>query len=189
LSGRRQPRRPRAGRRSSSLEWYRRAGTGLERAARGWSIYQALDLDRSTALGETLYLSAWFCSFAGFIAWYVEGGTPAVKDLARRCVRFRVPLRWWLVVLALPIVYQMAAFALHGVLAGGVGEFRPSAIADYWSRAGLALLLTGPLGEEGGWRRVHAHRRRPGDRDRSPFLPGSPGDDGGRWRATGESYP
>jgi hypothetical protein len=69
----------------------------------GWSIYQTLDLDRSTALGEALYLSAWRCSLAGFIAWYVEGGAPAVRKLARRCVRFRVPLRWWLVVLALPL--------------------------------------------------------------------------------------
>jgi membrane protease YdiL (CAAX protease family) len=118
----------------------------------GWSIYQALRLDRSTALGEGLYLSAWFCTFAGFVAWYVEAGRKGVGDLARRCVRWRVSVLWWLIVLAFPIVYQIAAFALHGALAGGVGTVRPAAIAQYWSQGGLALLLTGPLGEEGGWR-------------------------------------
>jgi hypothetical protein len=76
----------------------------------GWSIYQALRLDRSTALGEGLYLSAWFCTFAGFVAWYVEAGRKGVGDLARRCVRWRVSVLWWLIVLAFPIVYQIAAF-------------------------------------------------------------------------------
>jgi membrane protease YdiL (CAAX protease family) len=118
----------------------------------GWSIFQALHLDRRSALGETLFLFGWSCSVAGFAASYVEGGWPAVKDLARRCVRAAVPLRWWLVALAFPMVYQVVAFAVHGLLAGRLGEVRPAAIADYWSIAGLALLLTGPLGEEAGWR-------------------------------------
>ena len=118
----------------------------------GWSIYQALELDRRSALGETLFLFGWSCSVAGFAAWYVEGGWPAVKDLARRCARAAVPLRWWLLALAFPMVYQVVAFAIHGLSTGGVGEIQPAAIADYWSKAGLALLLTGPLGEEAGWR-------------------------------------
>jgi membrane protease YdiL (CAAX protease family) len=118
----------------------------------GWSIYQALHLDRQSALGATLFLFGWSCSFAGFAAWYTEGGWPAVRDLARRCVRAAVPLRWWAVALTFPMGYQAVAFAVHGLLAGGVGEVRPFAIADYWSSAGLALFLTGPLGEEAGWR-------------------------------------
>jgi membrane protease YdiL (CAAX protease family) len=119
----------------------------------GWSIYHTLELDRRSALGETLFLFGWSCSVAGFVAWYVEGGWPAVKDLARRCVRAAVAPRWWLLALAFPMVYQAVAFAVHGLLTGSaVGEARPAAIADYWSTAGLALLLTGPLGEEAGWR-------------------------------------
>ena len=36
----------------------------------GWSIYQALDLDRRSGLGETRFLFGWWCSIAGFVAWY-----------------------------------------------------------------------------------------------------------------------
>jgi membrane protease YdiL (CAAX protease family) len=118
----------------------------------GWSFYQALDLDRSTVLGETLFVSGWFCSLGGFAAWLVARGRAGVRDLARRCVLWRVPLVWWLVALLLPMAYQIAAFSLYGAFSGGVGTVRPSAIAHYGSGPGLALVLTGPLGEEAGWR-------------------------------------
>jgi CAAX protease family protein len=87
-------------------------------------------------------------------AW--SAGRPGVRDLLRRLVRWRVPLRWWLAALS-PI--GLLAVAL--VVQVAMGNQLP-AVADFGRFSGtpaiglvgvfLVVTLVGAVGEEVGWR-------------------------------------
>jgi membrane protease YdiL (CAAX protease family) len=80
-------------------------------------------------------------------------GKAGLSRLLRACLAWRVPPRWWLFALGLPIALSLAAAAANVAL----GAPMPSreALAG-WPRLllvlPLVLVLGGPLGEEPGWR-------------------------------------
>jgi membrane protease YdiL (CAAX protease family) len=85
----------------------------------------------------------------GLVLWYTGG---SLREWAGRIVRWRVPLRWWLATLAIPVVVfgtTSAGFALLGYepelsrLPDPLTAFLPTLV-------GLSLLAG--LGEEPGWR-------------------------------------
>ena len=92
---------------------------------------------------------------AAVVAAAITGRRPALADLGRRLVRWRVGWRWWAVVLAGPGLLTLAIAALHVSFGGRPGDVQPLAMS-----AGLAaalpllamLCLTDGLGEETGWR-------------------------------------
>jgi uncharacterized protein len=87
-------------------------------------------------------------------------GHGAVRDLGRRLTRWRVPLRWYAVVLLGPAAFWAVVLAVVGVLGllgvpyDGTAAPRPPG-ADLGVRVLpvlVVLALTDGLGEEAGWR-------------------------------------
>ena len=86
-------------------------------------------------------------------AWTM--GRPGVRDLGARLVRWRVPVRWWLVAVS-PVVFlglALAAMAAAGRALPGVGDFGRFSGTPAIGLAGVLLIIfAGALGEETGWR-------------------------------------
>src|SRR4051794_7547739 len=61
-----------------------------------------------------------------FLVTALVGGAGGVRDLLRRCVRGRVPLRWYAIAVTLPSVVLLVAPALYG-------QAPLDALADNWS--------------------------------------------------------
>jgi uncharacterized protein len=77
----------------------------------------------------------------------VNGGWKAITDLLRRFIIWRVGLRWYLFVLfGLPAIGLLAAL-LAGTLSFGIFSQTSTFLALL-----VNLVVTGPLGEELGWR-------------------------------------
>lgn len=99
---------------------------------------------------------------AAFAVTALADGRAGVADLASRVLRWRVPLRWWLLVLV-----TAAATALGVVVPLVLGD-EPPAGADFWRYTGIATwgpvgvllvaLVVNGLGEETGWRGFAADR-------------------------------
>jgi uncharacterized protein len=98
-------------------------------------------------------------SFGPFLAALlvlgVTGGRSAIRALVRSMLHWRVPGRWWLLMIATPVVITTTAFALNLLL----GAQPPSAAQlGAWSGVpiafAVALLVPGLGGawEEPGWR-------------------------------------
>jgi len=92
---------------------------------------------------------------AAFVMWAVVGGRPAIKELLRRMVRWRVAPRWYLVALS-----PLAFFAIAAVAMAASGQGWPD-LAELGSFSGLPtvaapvmwlLLLVAAYMEETGWR-------------------------------------
>jgi uncharacterized protein len=86
----------------------------------------------------------------------LTAGRAGVRDLASRTVRWRVPIRWWLVAVS-PVLFLLLALA--GLRAAGRVLPPPAAFGRFSGTpllgvVGVALMITlvGSLGEEVGWR-------------------------------------
>lgn len=97
-------------------------------------------------------LSLWFfplcCSMAGFIAVFVEGGTPALKVFCQRTMRVSGAMKWTLLAMMIPLLLGVVHLSLKGI-PWSSWHFSITAVL------GLSLaaaLVTGPLAEEFGWR-------------------------------------
>ena len=93
-----------------------------------------------------------FCSIGGLVAAYVAQGKTGLVALLSRTIRFRVPAAWWLLTLLIPFSYVSLAFLLGGQVVQSTG---PLDLGKFWgifSVPALAAFLTGPIGEELGWR-------------------------------------
>jgi uncharacterized protein len=95
-----------------------------------------------------------FCSVAGVLATYVETGRQGLKDLARRCLIYRVPLAWWIYALFLPFGIHLVATFIYAAALQHLGPFKPANLLNQWWMLYIWAfgLLQGPLGEELGWR-------------------------------------
>lgn len=65
----------------------------------------------------------------------LASGAGGVRDLLRRCLRSRVPLRWYAVALAPPMALLVLAPALYG-------HAPLAALANHWPRLGTSFLPT-----------------------------------------------
>ncbi|RKZ07055.1 hypothetical protein DRQ32_10465 [bacterium] len=118
----------------------------------GWTLLALLKPDPEGALARVLFFSGNACSLAGLVAAWSSGGRAALGRLLRRCVRLRAPPTWWLLALLLPVVIQLVALFSWGMAHGAVGELAPAGLAALFAPLALLAFLTGPLGEELGWR-------------------------------------
>ncbi len=85
------------------------------------------------------------------VAGATRGGD-GLKDLLRRCVRWRVGLIWYVAALLVPVVLALAAVSLNialGAAMGGLAQLGP-----WYSLFVLfpMAMVDAPLGEEPGWR-------------------------------------
>jgi membrane protease YdiL (CAAX protease family) len=82
-------------------------------------------------------------------------GRPGVRDLGARIVRWRVPVRWWLVAVS-PVVFLglgLIAMAAAGKALPSLGDFGRFSGTPAIGLAGVLLIIfVGALGEETGWR-------------------------------------
>lgn len=71
----------------------------------------------------------------------------------RRLVDFKFPTKWLFLALAIPFFYMTIAFALGSYSQiGSLGTIEPAKLLLIFSTPALVMFLTGPLGEEFGWR-------------------------------------
>src|SRR5215468_8020899 len=99
----------------------------------GWTLVNALHPHHRTPLWWSLYLTGCFCSVAGFVATYVESGWCGLRMLLQQTLHVLFPITWWL--------YAFFLFALGGIISTAI-----------YGCAHGGILVTGPLGEEFGWR-------------------------------------
>ena len=105
-------------------------------------------------------------TLAGIIMTAVVAGRSGLRDLLARQVRWRVPVKWYVLALVGPFMIGAAAVALSVVIGGNIGPMAvPLAqvplIFGMWIV--VRFFLGGGLGEEAGWRgfalpRMLAHR-------------------------------
>lgn len=89
---------------------------------------------------------------AGFVASYVESGWAGPKDLIRRTLHVRFPITWWLYAFFLFSLGGVISTAIYGYAHGGIGPLKPLQLFTLFAPSSLFWLVTGPLGEEFGWR-------------------------------------
>lgn len=83
------------------------------------------------------------CAGSAFVVTAIAGGREALRDLARRCLRWRVRLRWYAAaLLGMPAVTLVSASAFYGispVLA--LGENWPLLFSSYLPTLALMIVL------------------------------------------------
>ncbi len=95
-------------------------------------------------------LGSWTPSLAAAIVVRATHGPEAVAKLFARLVRFKLPARWYLASL---IPLGVVALAVLGYrLSGGAPEGSMPLTFPVWFHLLVINLLTGPTGEEPGWR-------------------------------------
>jgi membrane protease YdiL (CAAX protease family) len=90
---------------------------------------------------------------AAIVATLVGGGGGALRELPGRVVRWRVPLRWYLIIASLAAAMPFVPLAI-GALAGML-QLKPGVLLSLLPAVPYLLpyqLLTSGLGEEPGWR-------------------------------------
>ena len=118
----------------------------------GWSSIHFFGMTEPSPLRTALFYTGDFCSVAGFVAIYAQSGKAGVIDLLKRCVRFNVPIIWWMIAIGVPFLITFAAYSLVGLGGDGIGKFDPAGFSTYLAPAVLINFTTGPWGEEAGWR-------------------------------------
>lgn len=119
----------------------------------GWTILNAAAIDWGTTLGQALFFTGLACSFGGIAAMAAWRGAEGCRDLLRSALKWRVPLRWWLFVLLVPLVAIWASGIAYLALTRAALELPDlGAMGNWLSLAALMIFLPGPLGEEFGWR-------------------------------------
>jgi CAAX protease family protein len=90
---------------------------------------------------------------AAFVVTALIGGRPAVGQLLRRLVKWRVGIRWYLLVLlGIPLIELLGAFAVLGTVPlDELARNWPVIFTGYLPAVVYVAIFTG-LGEEPGWR-------------------------------------
>src|SRR3712207_3656020 len=103
--------------------------------------------------GVLVWLPPFGPAVAAFVVTALTGGRPAVGQLLRRLVQWRVGIRWYLLVLfAIPLVELMGAFAVLGkVPFEDLAQNWPVIFTGYLPAVLYVAVFTG-MGEEPGWR-------------------------------------
>jgi len=91
-----------------------------------WATWVALRM-RHVAFPEStvpFMVAAAFCSAGGVVATYIANGRSGLRELAHRCVLYRVPVAWWLYALFLTLAVHVVATVIYGTVHGRVGPVR-----------------------------------------------------------------
>jgi len=116
-----------------------------------WSLMNIVEFSNSTK-GILIYAGD-FCSVGGLVAAYLAKGKSGFKMMFTRLIDFRFSFKWILICIGIPFIYLMIAFSLGSLYEiGRIGELNWSVLSKIYSLPALAMLLTGPIGEEFGWR-------------------------------------
>ena len=108
-------------------------------------------------LPDSAGILAWLAPFgpavAAFVVTALSGGRPAVGQLLRRMVQWRVGIHWYLLILfGVPLVELLGAFAVLGSLPlDDLAKNWPLIFISYLPQVLVAVVVIG-LAEETGWR-------------------------------------
>jgi membrane protease YdiL (CAAX protease family) len=108
-------------------------------------------------LPDSAGILAWLAPFgpamAAFVVTALTGGRPAVGQLLRRMVQWRVGIHWYLLILfGVPLVELLGAFAVLGSLPlDDLAKNWPLIFTSYLPQVLVAVVVIG-LAEETGWR-------------------------------------
>jgi uncharacterized protein len=108
-------------------------------------------------LPDSAGILAWLAPFgpavAAFVVTALTGGRPAVGQLLRRMVQWRVGVHWYLLILfGVPLVELLGAFAVLGsVPLDDLAKNWPLIFTSYLPQVLVAVVVIG-LAEETGWR-------------------------------------
>jgi membrane protease YdiL (CAAX protease family) len=108
-------------------------------------------------LPDSADILAWLAPFgpavAAFVVTALTGGRPAVGQLLRRMVQWRVGVHWYLLILfGVPLVELLGAFAVLGsVPLDDLAKNWPHIFTSYLPQVLVAVVVIG-LAEETGWR-------------------------------------
>ncbi|WP_197429820.1 CPBP family intramembrane glutamic endopeptidase [Auraticoccus cholistanensis] len=101
-------------------------------------------------------LSTWFLAVGAVLAAVLTGGRPALADLGRRLLRWRVCWVWYAVVLLGPALLSLLVAGVVVLLRGSWTAAAPSPLVQgSWVLLAtflLVVVLTDGLGEEVAWR-------------------------------------
>ncbi len=117
----------------------------------GWSVITFAGDNLTTLQRTMLFYTGDFCSIAGIVAMYVQGGKVGLRQFWRRCINWRAPLFWWSFMIFVPLLIALGAVYVWGLEPGNVVG-TPALLAFFSTPALFRSLLSGPLGEELGWR-------------------------------------
>jgi len=108
-------------------------------------------------LPDSAGILAWLAPFgpavAAFIVTALSGGRPAVGQLLRRMVQWRVGIHWYLLILfGVPLIELLGAFVVLGsVPLDDLARNWPLVFTSYLPQVLVAVVVIG-LAEETGWR-------------------------------------
>jgi uncharacterized protein len=108
-------------------------------------------------LPDSAGILAWLAPFgpavAAFVVTALTGGRPALGQLLRRMVQWRVGIHWYLLILfGVPLVELLGAFAVLGsVPLDDLAKNWPLIFTSYLPQVLVAVVVIG-LAEETGWR-------------------------------------
>jgi uncharacterized protein len=91
-------------------------------------------------------------TLAAVAVLYLRGRWPAVRELLRRVLVWRVGALWYVTAALLPVVLIVAAFGLHRALGGPEPDGTNLRLWYLFIPALLVSIPFGPLSEEFGWR-------------------------------------
>lgn len=117
-----------------------------------WLIVSGSDRDAGMLIKGLSYVAVWGPSLAGFIMAAIVGGGGAAWRLLSRLWAWPGSAWWWALAILLPLAIEGLAAAFSAYASRySIVQVGP----DSWSRVGIFLavtILSGPLGEEFGWR-------------------------------------
>lgn len=116
-----------------------------------WGLWLPLVLGYHGPLRPVLFTAGVFGpAFAGALTTWLLG--QSVRVWLRDIVRWRVPVRWWVVALGLPVALTLAASAAYALVGPGVDwGLLPGRLVAYLPALAAACLIGGGQ-EEFGWR-------------------------------------
>lgn len=118
-----------------------------------WAITALWPKGPSAVVTTLMLASAFGPSLAGLTTVAVFDGRAGVGRWLRRCLVWRLGLKWYAIATLAPLIAMAVALGLHAVL-GGVVPASP-ATGPLWMSVLIVvqiMVLGGPLGEEFGWR-------------------------------------
>lgn len=96
---------------------------------------------------------------AALIVAGVTCGSAGLKDLLRRCVKWRVGIKWYIAAICVPIFIALATVFLNILLGAKISSNEP---LDTWYNVFFLFpvaLVDAPLWEETGWRGYEKNNR------------------------------
>src|SRR5215469_6382099 len=96
------------------------------------AIIARLQHVNSPQIRPAFMIAGAFCSVAGVLATYLESGPSGLRDLAKRCLIYRVPTIWWIYALFLPLGVHVIATFIYAAVHKQVLPFKPTNLVNQW---------------------------------------------------------